>query len=255
MLLNFRRLAADLLAALGLFTRLPLGWLARWAGDVSLRRSIWLWPWVGVAIGGTTALLTELGFSLHFPPFIAALCGVMAQLLLTGALHEDGLADMADGLGGGSTIEKRLEIMRDSRIGTYGALVLITCIALRVACIAALIPYRLALLLALPGMLSRVSLLGLLASTPAARKDGLAAALLPLPKFPLWLAGVITLLTGVLFIPLYLLAASIAAVMLVVFAMRRLVLSKLGGFTGDTLGATAILSELAVLLLLVASYR
>ncbi|WP_264813352.1 adenosylcobinamide-GDP ribazoletransferase, partial [Acetobacter oeni] len=165
----FRNLAADLLAAAGLFTRLPLGWLEKHAGPVCLSRSVWLWPLIGAAIGTFTALLTTGGLCIGLPPFIAALCGVMGQLLLTGGLHEDGLADTADGLGGGSTMNKRLAIMRDSRIGTYGALALFTCVTLRTACIAALAPYILIPAIAFSGMISRASLLVLLTTTPPAR--------------------------------------------------------------------------------------
>lgn len=249
---RFRDVAADLLAALGLFTRLPLGWLERHAGPVSLSRSIWLWPLIGGAIGAGTGLLASVGLRLGLPPFIAALCAVMGQLFLTGGLHEDGLADTADGCGGGS-VEKRLAIMRDSRIGTYGALALFTCVLLRVACVAALPPGILLPGLALAGMLARASLLTLLATTAAARRDGLAAALLPLPRPPLRLAALTVPGIGLFLAPAATVADAVMAALLVTLLMRRFTRHSLGGFTGDTLGATAILSELAVLLVLVAS--
>ncbi|WP_338421281.1 adenosylcobinamide-GDP ribazoletransferase [Acetobacter conturbans] len=249
------RVAADLLAALGLFTRLPLEWLERIAAPVDLRRSIWVWPLVGIAVGLVTAVVATLGLAWNLPPLVAAICAVMTQLLMTGGLHEDGLADSADGLGGGRTAERRLEIMRDSRIGSYGALALGTCVALRVACIATLPPAALICCLALSGGLARTSLLVVMRWTPPARRDGMAAALFPLPVrltgMTLFAVALVTLLV----LPSQEGAVVLMAALLATLLLRRTAMRSIGGFTGDILGAAAVLSELAALLVMVSFAR
>ncbi|MBV1836176.1 adenosylcobinamide-GDP ribazoletransferase [Acetobacter estunensis] len=249
-----RALAADLLASLGLFTRLPLSWLERWAGPVDLRRSIRLWPLVGAGIGALTALIMQLALMAGLPPLVSALLAVSAQLIVTGALHEDGLADSADGLAAGRTLARRLEIMRDSRIGSYGAAALIMALALRTGCIAALPSAHLLAYLTVAGACARASVLIIAGWTSAARQDGLAAALLPLPVGPLRLALLTLLLLTAFLLPDRVMVMSLLASMGATLVVRRIALRAMGGFTGDLLGATAVLSELAVLLVLVATY-
>lgn len=248
------RAAADMLAALGLFTRLPLSWLERFAAPIDLRRSLWIWPLVGGGIGMVTALVVLFGLSLHLPSLIAALCAVMVQLLITGALHEDGLADSADGLIGGRTVERRLEIMRDSQIGSYGTLALGTCVALRVACITALPPALLPVCLFVSGAIARAALLAVMRWTPPARRDGLASALFPLPLRLTHVTLLVTAGACVLLLPAAISLTALMAAGLVIVVMRRIAIRMVGGFTGDILGASAVLSELAALLVMVSFF-
>ena len=241
------RIAADFLAALGLFTRLPLQWLEKHAGEVDLRRSIWVWPLTGGLIGGLTACAMWLGSAAHLPPAVSAICAVMVQLLITGGLHEDGLADCADGLVGDRTPERRLEIMRDSRIGSYGALALGTAVALRCACIAYLPISCLFPSLILAGSLSRAAMLLELKRGKPARQDGLASALFPLPPRSLALALLTPLLLALLLLPANEIIAPFAAALLTTMLMHRFSMKKIGGFTGDILGAEAVLAEIAAL--------
>ncbi|WP_291363088.1 adenosylcobinamide-GDP ribazoletransferase [Acetobacter sp. UBA5411] len=246
------RVAADLLAALGLFTRLPLHWLEKHAADVNLRRSIWVWPLTGGLIGGLTACAMWVGSAAHLPPAVSAICAVMVQLLITGGLHEDGLADCADGLVGGRTPERRLDIMRDSRIGSYGALALGTAVALRCACMASLPATLLFPSLILAGSLARATMLLELKWGKPARQDGLASALFPLPPRPLAVALLTPLLLAMMLIPADKIVAPFATCLFVTFLMHRFSMKKIGGFTGDILGAEAVLAELAVLVILTA---
>ena len=103
-----------------ILTRVPAGTIA---GLVpTMGASAWTWPLVGAFVGGISALVWGLGLYLGLPPLPAAALAILAGTVATGGLHEDGLADLADGFGGGRDKARRLEIMRDSRIGSYGAL-------------------------------------------------------------------------------------------------------------------------------------
>ncbi len=104
-----------------------------------LSRALWAAPVVGAVVGGLVgAAVYGFAHSLHIPPLPAAALAVAATAAVTGALHEDGLADVADGFGGGATRERKLDIMRDSRIGTYGVCALMLSFMLRVGALASL---------------------------------------------------------------------------------------------------------------------
>lgn len=253
--LMFARLCTDLVITLGLFTRLPTGWLTRFMvqGDMSpdaLRRSVWLWPWAGALTGLLTALVLSLARLAGVPAAAAAVCAVAVQILLTGGLHEDGLADTADGLGGGRTREQRLDIMRDSRVGSYGVLALGLALLLRVSCYAALPANGIFAVLMTAGTLSKAVIPALLMSMPPARKDGLAACLSDLHSPVVSAAFVLTGLTVFALEPPFLALEALAGAFLPVLVLRRLALRGIGGFTGDILGAAALLAEAGSLLVL-----
>ncbi len=209
----------------------------------------WTFPVVGALIGAFAALIYWLGYTIGFHPFVAALLTVGATLTVTGALHEDGLADTADGFGGGRTRERKLEIMRDSRTGAFGVSALVLSILLRAAAISSLAEPALvapALIAAHAGARAMLPLFMWL--VPSARQDGLAAeagrppqasvianALLGLGALGLCL-GPIGALIAVL-----LLAAAIAL-------MAWLCNRQIGGQTGDVLGALEQIGEIQILL-------
>ncbi|MAS40306.1 MAG: adenosylcobinamide-GDP ribazoletransferase, partial [Porticoccaceae bacterium] len=113
-----------------LLSRLPMG---RIAAAPPLSQSFWAYPLVGAVVGGVTGLVLWGGLALGLPPLAAAAVALGASVTLTGAMHEDGLADTADGFGGGDTVVRKLEIMRDSRLGSYGVLALIVTCGLRMS--------------------------------------------------------------------------------------------------------------------------
>jgi adenosylcobinamide-GDP ribazoletransferase len=134
------------LLALQFFTRIPVtGRLARWTGHSSemARMSNAHLPGIGVLVGGFAALVSWLALialpSSIFSLAVAIVLGMAASIWMTGALHEDGLADFADGIGGGATRERALEIMKDSRIGSFGAVALVLALLLKCALLAVLI--------------------------------------------------------------------------------------------------------------------
>lgn len=249
----------DTVAGLRFYSRLPLPPLKGEADphglpDFSrLARAV---PMVGAVLGGLAGLVLVPAAWL-WPPFIAALLAVGAAIWMTGAFHEDGLADTADGLGGGSTKERKLEIMKDSRIGTYGGAALIIGILLRVLAIAGLVQAtgagETALALVAAGAVSRTAALSLAVSLPPARSDGAAFAA-GAPSLSTWRqARVMALVLGCLAIPAGgiagLVVAGLAVVGVVAF-MTSTARDHVGGQTGDIAGATQQACEVAILLAL-----
>lgn len=187
-------------------------------------------------------------------PLLVSLLALALLTLLTGALHEDGLADAADGLGGGRDKEHALHVMKDSRVGAYGVVALVLTFALRAAALAALFrqdAVTAALAVLAVAAVSRALMVAHWRALPSARESGVAAG----AGFPENGARNVALFTGVavalillvpvLGLPKVLLSLIVAA--LTGFGFTRFVARKLGGHTGDTIGATQQLSEIAML--------
>src|SRR4051794_38085493 len=229
--------------ALSFLTRVPIGrWIALDANDVA--RGGAFFPLVGAGIGVVTGGLAHL--LVHsLTPTLAAVCGVAAGLLITGALHLDGLADTFDALGGW-TRERSLEIMRDHRIGTYGAAAVVVDLLAKTAAVAALTDAWKQIVCACAA--ARVVPVALAAVLPYAREaGGLGAVLGSRVRAVVALglgAGVCIALGGVV----VLVVALAAAVLCGAFAYRWL-----GGITGDVLGAAAEVAEIAALVAAVAA--
>lgn len=249
---------AELLHSLRFLTRVPIPF-ANTIDPPPLSQSMRLFPVAGAMIGaaGGAALA---GFSyLGLPSLVAAALTMALGLLVTGALHEDGLADTADGFGGGKSRERRLEIMRDSHIGSYGTLALVASMFVRTACyetLAGLDPLTVVAVLAACGAFSRALMVDLLWATRPARSDGLAVhAGTPGRNgaaFAIITAAALTLAAGLLVSPPSGLIA-LAAGLGVTAYMRRLTVRLIGGQTGDVCGAVQVLSELAMLIVFVST--
>ena len=250
----FRALADDLLAAFQLLTRLPvdrIGWPAQ---QPDLKRLVWAYPVVGALIGAIGALAYWIAAAIGCPPILAALWSLVVLVLATGAFHEDGLADMADGFGGGATRERKLEIMRDSRIGSYGVIALVLAIGIRAAAISLIAdPAYVAGALVAAGAASRGSIVGLLLLLEPARADGLAAEgggpYPPAAAAGLGLALVIT----IVFAPAAGILPAIIAAIIGCLAVTGLAKWQIGGYSGDVLGAAAQVAECLVLTALIAA--
>ena len=132
-----RGIAADLKIGMLFATRFPLRHAAP-IGGADIARASWTLPAIGALVGLMGAAVYWIAVRLNLPPLLGASLAVAATLAATGCLHEDGLADTLDGFGGGSNRERKLEIMRDSRIGTYGACALVLSLMLRVGALASL---------------------------------------------------------------------------------------------------------------------
>jgi adenosylcobinamide-GDP ribazoletransferase len=241
------RLPADLLSAFALLSRLPL---PNHAGTGS--RSAWAWPLVGAVLGALAAAVASAALWLGVTPGVTAALVLATGALLTGGLHEDGLSDTADGLFGGWTKERRLEIMKDSRVGSYGVLALVLVTLARWSALTALMVHggHWAALVA-TGALSRAPMALIMALLPNARGTGLSHATgQPSPAVALVAVGLAAAMTGALVgwaaLPM-LAAAAVTMVALAVVALR-----KIGGQTGDILGASQQLVEVACLTVLAA---
>lgn len=239
------RLPSDLLSAFALLTRLPLP-NHRGTGAASA----WAWPLVGAVLGALGAALASAALWLGVTPGVTAALVLAAGAMLTGALHEDGLSDTADGLFGGWTRERRLEIMKDSRVGSYGVLALVLVTLARWSALTAVLVYggHWAALVA-TGALSRAPMALLMALLPNARGEGLSHATgRPSPATALvalaLAVAIAVALTG--WAAIALLSAALAAALLLAFSALR----RIGGQTGDILGATQQLAEVACLAVL-----
>ena len=243
-----RQLRTDLAAAIGFFTRLPVGRLMPREPRIDMARAVWAFPLAGALAGASGAAVFAAAAWIGLPPALAACWSLAAMLLLTGALHEDGLADMADGFGGGRDAPRKLEIMRDSRIGSYGALALLLSGLVRIAAMAGLAtPGRVGAALVVSGALSRAAIVLLLLLLAPARRDGLASALHPVPRGPALAALAAALaLAAILLSPATIVPAA-ACIVVVALAVARLARRQVGGHTGDVLGACAVLADCAVL--------
>jgi adenosylcobinamide-GDP ribazoletransferase len=247
-----RKRLAELAAAFALLTRLPVHRLALPRLTVP-SEAVWAYPVVGAAVGAIGGAVYWLTHSLSCPPALAVLCALVAVILATGALHEDGLADFADGLAG-DTKESSLAIMRDHEIGTYGVLALLLSLAVRATAIALIAEPRavMAALIAADAA-SRLSAVLIMAALPLARRDGLSASV----GSPT--AGLAAIALGVTFIIAWLLLPFGVALLLILSAIvsaviiGRVALIRLGGQTGDVLGASSQISECLALILLVAA--
>lgn len=234
---------AQLQVALMLLTRLPAGQLR--APFPSLGQSAWAFPVVGLAVGGLAALTLLLGQSFHLPVGVAAGLALLVGMLATGGLHEDGLADLADGFGGGRDRAHKLEIMRDSRIGSYGTVALILSLGLRWQAIASLPGPTAAWAFLGLAIASRAVLPAVMVLVPAARADGLGKSASGGSAQGAGIAGLIGLSALLLCLGPWPALWISLAILLLAFGMVRLALRQIGGQTGDVLGAIQQVCELA----------
>jgi len=244
----------DARAALGFLTRIPVGRIER--DEPGLTRSAAYFPMVGVVVAAVGLGGWWVGTSL-LGSFAGAVLSVVATVVVTGALHEDGLADTIDGLWGGATPSERLAIMRDSRLGSYGAIAVVADVLFRVALLA---PYGTSDWFDVAGLLLAGHVVGrgapivLAATLPAARSDGQGARLTSPARRDLAIAGITAAVAAVVAVgwwaPVPLLAAA-----LTVAAVRRSARRRLGGGTGDVYGAAVALTNLVVAAVVVALGR
>lgn len=245
---------ADWGEAMAFLTRLPLLRRAYGFTGPALAPAMRAFPLAGLVVGLVSGFVLLLALLSGAPVAIGALVAVGAGILVTGGLHEDGLADVADGFGGGTGAEDKLAIMRDSRIGTYGVLALLFGVILKTASIAALAAvgsWTAFAVIAAAAALSRAVPVALMHALPPARSDGLAFAagrpgrgtvlqsfLAALVISVIFLLPV-SLLVGLLLMPV----AALAGLAIIVWLANR----HIGGQTGDVAGAAQVTSEVLAL--------
>ena len=236
------------------FTRLPL-WRVYQPPRASFRAVVEWWPLVGWLTGGLTGAVLYVG-SLCLPWVVAVGLAIVVRLLLTGALHEDGLADFFDGFGGGGTDRDRiLAIMKDSRTGTYGVLALVVYHLLLLAALCSMRPEVAALALLAAGPFARMTAAQTVMMLPYARHENEAKAGVVYRRMDTR-AGIVLAVQGLLPMAAFLwmtharweLVVFIPCV--VMYFLYRLLLSRLRGYTGDCCGAVCLLVELSVYVVL-----
>ncbi|WP_371223071.1 adenosylcobinamide-GDP ribazoletransferase [Roseovarius sp. 2305UL8-3] len=242
----------DVLIALTLLSRLPLPEDQAWDRQA---KAAWAYPLVGVVLGGLAALAGLLAMALGLPAPMMALITLTVLIVLSGGMHEDGLADTADGFWGGWTRERRLEIMKDSHIGSYGVIALILSLAARWACLWLLWDSGAAL--AVPAVLasavvSRAAMPAVMTALPHARATGLSHQVGKVSGVTAWLGGGLAALLAVSLLGGSAIWAMIWGA-LVVFGLAMLARRKICGQTGDVLGASQQLAEITLLVCLSAN--
>lgn len=240
-----RQRLAQAQLAIVLLTRVPFGRLRDPVPP--LAAAAWAFPLAGLIVGLIAGGVMWAALALGLSPLVAGGLALGAQAMATGALHEDGLADICDGFWGGGSRERRLQIMRDSRIGSYGTVGLVVTLGLRWLGLAELAEMQAVAAVIAVAMASRVAPVALMAWLPAARADGLGAQGRAVGTASVLVA---MLLGG---LPLLLLAQGGAALAVAALAVAVLALtarSKIGGQTGDVLGAGQQTAEIALLLTL-----
>ena len=241
-------------AALIFFTRLPF-WRLHQPPKACYETVVEHWPLVGWLTGGVMAA-TLYGASMVLPYQVAVLVAIVMRLLLTGALHEDGLADFLDGFGGGGNNRQRiLDIMKDSHIGTYGVIGLVLYLLLLFFCLSSMSPEMAALAILAADPYAKMLTAQLVSMMPYARREEEAKAKVIYRKITL-VSGVSLAVQGLLPIGLLVWYMGIAwetlifIPALVMYFLYLLIWRRLHGYTGDCCGAVCLMVELSVYLTL-----
>lgn len=219
--------------------------------DQALNRSVRCFPVVGTLLGVLGAGVMWVGNWFGLPVLLCAMLGILTITILSGALHEDGLADVVDGFWGGQTRDDKLRIMRDSRIGAYGVLALIFSIGLRTLALGAIDDVQtMGLVLISVATLSRFAPVYMLVRLDPARNNGVASGLKELEPLIINQGALIALLIPICLLPL---GSALLALLFAFIALEgsaRLVRRHIGGQTGDTCGAAQQVTEIAALIYL-----
>lgn len=240
----FKRESAYFYTALQFYTRIPIPSTVQFTEENQAHSSRYF-PLIGIIIGVLSALSFYL-FKLAFDPLLALLLSLFVSVLLTGALHEDGLADVCDGFGGGNTKEKILEIMRDSRIGTYGLIGLLLAITIKVSALNEFALLDIPFMIICGHSISRFAAISFLYTHEYSGTGGVTKSesiTKKITKTDLVIAAVFGILPLLCFLNPW-----IFLVIIPVYLSRLLLASMfvkwIGGFTGDCLGATQQVTEI-----------
>ncbi|MEM6408701.1 MAG: adenosylcobinamide-GDP ribazoletransferase [Pseudomonadota bacterium] len=241
----------DLLIAFHLLSRLPLP-AADWGSKTRPpARAAWAYPCVGLVTGAASALIAWSALSLGIGAPVAAGLALASGIVITGAMHEDGLADCADGFWGGWEAARRLEIMKDSQIGTYGVLALVIVIGVKWMALSTILATGSLWLLLIAPILSRAAMVVVMERLAHARASGLSKSTGKPGARAMWLAmalGAAAAFGLGLWSGLLLMGIAVCVTLCIMALAKR----KIGGQTGDVLGATQSCTDAALLVTLAA---
>lgn len=243
MLSKMKKQLHILLNAIMFYTRIPVPVNLPYS-DEMLNRSTRYFPFIGWIIGGSGAAVFY-GLQFIMPLELALLLSMITTIFITGAFHEDGFADFCDGLGGGYTRERILLIMKDSRIGTYGSVGLVGMLATKFASLHAITPHDIPIILIAGHALSRLMPILIIYTSKYSREDATSKSK-PIGQKGKGFDFVIALFFGMtllIFIPVEFVIGIIPVLLLITFVFRGYLNRKIGGYTGDCLGALQQISE------------
>jgi adenosylcobinamide-GDP ribazoletransferase len=248
MLNTLNRWRIEFLGAVGFFTRIPVSGVALRS---NLNHSAKFFPLVGLLVGGVSAIVLWLAMEV-FPVRVAIMLSTIASVLLTGAFHEDGLADSVDGFGGGYDKDAVLRIMQDSRIGSFGAIAIVLALGLKLELLASVPEEFLPFLVVAAHMASRFFAVSYLASLDYVRLEGKSK---PLATTLAWSSLLFAGVCGIA--PLLLLDVLLGLICIGLLALVRWLLGRyfvrrIGGYTGDCLGFAQQVFELVIYAVFVA---
>ncbi len=236
------------LNAVMFYTRIPVPKNLPYSDEI-LNRSTRFFPIIGWIVGGIGAVVFY-GLQFVLPIELAILLSMLITVFVTGAFHEDGFADFCDGFGGGSTRERILSIMKDSRLGTYGSIGLIGILATKYLSLHAMPVLSIPLMLITGHTLSRLMPVLVIYTSEYSRDDATSKTK-PIGKrgkdfdfLMAWVFGIAPLF----FIPLEYSIATFPVLLLTTYIFRRYITRKLGGYTGDCLGALQQIAEVEIYL-------
>lgn len=240
----FRKEINILLTAVMFYTRIPVPKIRDYS-DEMLNKATRYFPFIGIVIGGVGALVFR-GLEFILPIHLSIILSMAATIFITGAFHEDGFADFCDGFGGGYTPDRILEIMKDSRIGTYGTIGLVLMLATKFFSLSSMLVTEIPILLICGHAFSRFLPVCLIYTSSYVRQDALSKAKPIGHKGGIisFLAATIFGLTGLIFIPWKaIVIISLLSIFLFIF-YRLYTQRKIGGYTGDVLGGLQQLAEI-----------
>jgi len=234
--------AGDIAEGIALLTRLPV----RSSGARGIHAA-WSWPLAGALVGLISGVIALIAMAIGLPAGLAAAMAIATQIILTGAMHEDGLADCADGFWGAWDRARRLEIMKDSAIGTYGTLALILALLSRWILLSALFDTG-SIVGPLVGAaaLSRIPMVALMYYLNPARADGLSVSTGRPTAETLALSIIVALLIALLFIG-FITLPGVLVIACLTWGVSIVATAKIAGQTGDVLGASQQIAEIGIL--------
>ena len=242
--------AIDFFATVMFFTRIPIKWSYFSDEAPNLTRAAWAFPLVGYLLGFCSGVIGDIFLFLGLPIFLSCVIAIGISLILSGAFHEDGLADMADGFGAGGAPERINEIMHDSRLGTYGVTALTLGLSMRLGLVACLVDLGYSLVLILStgfasGKLAIIVMRNSFYPSKFAKTGSIIGEISPLN---LMSACLIWLIPVALVFPVLSILLGIIFIGCLIYFLGIRSNRYVGGITGDILGAVAFLSELMFLL-------
>ena len=239
----------DFLAAVMFFTRIPINWQFFSNKPPNLTKAAWCFPLIGSVIGIISGILGDIFLFFNLPIFLSCTIAITLSVIITGAFHEDGLADMADGFGAGGLPEKVNKIMHDSRLGTYGTVALILGFLIRLGLVVSLVElgYSIMAILAFSFASGKLSIIFIrnFFNISTFSKNG---SIIEHVSGKNWLVAITLWFAPVFFIfPFLAILFGFILNFCVIFVIGKMSQRKLNGITGDILGATAFTTELVFL--------